>query len=83
MVDWDGCWDKIKNFAPGVAREICEQSAEVQQQIVGIIADQAGFVRRTEFEKQKRLYERLALRCTELEQQLNAPDAPVEEQSQA
>lgn len=83
MVDWDRCWDKIKKFAPGVAREICEQSFEVQQQIVGVIADQAGFVSRTEFEQQKRLYERLALRCTELEQQLNSPDEPVEEQSQA
>lgn len=72
MIDFDGCLDKIKNIAPEVAKEIAAQSKEVQQQLIGLIAQYAQFVTRQEFEKQKLLYERLAHRCHELELQVNS-----------
>lgn len=71
MIDFEGFLDKIKNIAPDVAKEIASQSQEVQQQLIGLIAQYAQFVPRHEFEKQKLLYERLAHRCHELEQQVN------------
>lgn len=71
MIDFESCLEKIKNIAPGVAKEIASQSKEVQQQLIGLIAQYAQFVTRQEFEKQKLLYERLVVRCHELEQLVN------------
>lgn len=70
MASWQSCWEKVQQFAPDVARSFCEQSAQVQQQIIEMIADHARFVRRDEFEQQKALYQRLEERLAELEKQI-------------